>query len=106
MNESKRLLEIPQTAAPGGVGAERKRTMGKINHNLYPSANHGMTEGLVEKIQRGEFSPLPPLTFQSGTTILLDGHHRLAAIFHSGQTVQIGIKFKTYEEHAKECEAS
>lgn len=76
----------------------------KINHKLYPSANHTTTEELVKKIERGHFLPDPPLIFQYGTTILLDGHHRLAAIFHSGRTVQIGIKFKTFEEHAKDCE--
>ncbi len=78
-----------------------------INHKLYPSANHSTTEMLIEKIKRGEFLPEPPLIYSFGnrSTQLVDGHHRMAAIFHSGQTVQIGIKFMTYDEYIKQEEA-
>ena len=51
---------------------------------------------LIEKIKRGEFTPDPPLIFRyvSSHLLLVDGHHRVSAICHSEETVQIQLKIE------------
>jgi hypothetical protein len=58
-------------------------------------------EVLIKKIRAKEFTPDPPIVFyrDSGHWGLKDGLHRLSAIYHSGETVQVRIKF---EDHKNE----
>jgi len=66
------------------------------------------TSMLIDKINGGEFTPNPPIIYSwcSGHLLLVDGHHRLSAIYHSGVTVQIEIRFEDYKTFAASSEVT
>jgi len=98
LSESERALIVVREISPTAAKSGEVPGMKFFNPNEvkpFPAIDE-TTEMLIEKIKRGEFTPGPPIVFKyvSSHLMLKDGHHRISAICHSGETVQIQIKIE------------